>query len=90
MSNEIGFELCRTTTGRVVRGGRAEGSANRVTIPKNCPVGTQPIGTYHTHPGGSAYPSSQDVDTILANGLRFACIGVPDSGELVCYRFDSD
>ena len=89
MPNEWGFELCRTEAGKIVRGGQAEGGPNAVTIPKGCPAGSQPIGTYHSHPGGVAYPSSQDIETILANGLRYACIGVPETGELACYVFDS-
>jgi len=51
------------------------------------------IGFMHTHPNGSAAPSSRDVDTMRAwvgaFGKPLLCV-IAGRDELAAYRFDSD
>jgi hypothetical protein len=51
------------------------------------------VGFYHTHPGGSAFPSQRDVQTMQA---WVSCFGKPmlcvieGGGPVVAYLFESD
>ena len=82
--NEIGYTMCRAKSGRLVRGPINEGTPTEVKIPIQCPVGTMFEGLYHTHPGGSPIPSSQDVDAALRVGAKILCVDA--DGVLECYR----
>ncbi|NIV33250.1 MAG: hypothetical protein GWN58_28535 [Anaerolineae bacterium] len=60
-----------------------------MTIPISCPRGTEPIGSYHTHPGGDPIPSSLDLRSWRDSGLPGPfCIEVPETGRVQCFRMD--
>jgi len=69
---EIGAPICcnrRCRLGKISRGTRT-----RVSVSLECPPGTRPVGIFHTHPGGRAYPSKADIENLRRAGLRISCI----------------
>lgn len=82
---EHGFTLC-TTNGELVKGPEAVGHRTGVKIDIKCPRGAKPIGSYHTHPGGTVTPSDADVREMQRFRLRHLCIGVPETKQVVCHR----
>ena len=82
--NEIGYTLCRTQGGKLMRGPIAEGSSSAVRVRMACPPGTQLEGLFHTHPGGVARPSAVDMATARRVGAKIMCIDA--DGELRCFR----
>lgn len=83
MANEIGFTLCRTPRGQIVRGPMATGTPTRVQIPVACPSGTAFFGLFHTHPGGVARPSAQDIASAQRVGAEVICVA--SDTELRCF-----
>jgi len=65
--DEVGFTVCRTPTGRLVRGPVTSGTPTSVDIVVECPPGSEPFALVHTHPGGINTPSAMDVKS----GQRF-------------------
>lgn len=72
--NEFGFALCRTQTGKLVKGPTASGTPGNVTIPVDCPAGASFEGLFHTHPRGMAEPSPLDTASAEKVGARVLCI----------------
>lgn len=85
-TNEFGFALCRTRDGKLVRGPVAEGTPMNVTIPMNCPSGSNLVGFFHTHPKGVALPSAMDEAAQARLGVKTQCIMVPETREIACFR----
>ena len=66
-------------------GSEAKGdSPSHVTLPVRCPQGSKPIGTWHSHPGGVAEPSAQDISEMRRKGFRHMCIS--SDTETRCYE----
>lgn len=84
-ANEYGFAICRTPAGRLVQGPTAWGTPTSVSIPLGCPAGSTFLGLFHTHPGGTAYPSEQDLKSAVAVAARILCIESDKDG-LRCFR----
>lgn len=60
---------------RLLWGSRAKGtSPTSVSLFTSCPKGGKPIGVHHTHPGGRAEPSLQDIAAMKRAELRHLCI----------------
>lgn len=72
--NEEARTICQL--GReILWGSEAKGSSPyNVTLHTSCPEGGKPIGTHHTHPGGKAEPSAQDLAEMRRVGLPTLCI----------------
>lgn len=85
VDREIGFAICRGPDGQLAPGPVAQGHLYGVSIPIACPPAFQPVGTWHTHPGGVPEPSPQDWEMTRRHGLRHLCITVPDTGQTRCY-----
>jgi len=81
---EIGFSLCRAQNGKLVKGPLAKGSANEVSVPVHCPEGSKFEGLFHTHPGGVASPSPQDIKSAVEVGANVLCI--MNDSSLRCFR----
>ena len=60
-ANEFGFALCELPNGDLTRGPVSWGTPTSVDIQLQCPQGAKFVGLGHSHPGGVAYPSDQDV-----------------------------
>ncbi len=74
-ANEIGFTMCRVPgTGELTHGPLAEGTPNSVNIPVSCPPGTNFEGLFHTHPGGTAFPSPTDIRSAKQVKADYLCI----------------
>ena len=73
-SVEVGFTMCRTGAGALVRGPLATGTRTRLNIPISCPPGSVMEGLFHTHPGGQASPSQRDVASAKQYGAKVLCI----------------
>lgn len=82
--NEIGFVLCKTQAGKLTHGPVRMGTPNSVTYPIACPSGSAFIGSVHTHPGGVAKPSPQDIRGHVQVGAKVMCI--KNDHEMKCFR----
>ena len=71
--------------GEVFWGSEARGEPLSVKLRTSCPDG-KAIGVYHSHPGGTSEPSSQDVSEMLRSRLPFLCILGEEA--LSCYRIE--
>jgi len=60
------------------------GTPSDVWINPSCPDGEKVIGIYHSHPGGTTEPSSQDIRAMRQAGLQHMCIS--DDYGVVCHR----
>ena len=80
---EHGFVICNVD-GELVRGSESVGSRYGVSLNTRCPRGTR-CASFHTHPGGVAEPSLADIREGHKHKMDI-CIGVPESGEVRCYR----
>ena len=69
--------------GEVFWGSEARGEPLSVKLRTSCPDG-KAIGVYHSHPGGTSEPSSQDVSEMLRSRLPFLCVHGEEA--LSCYR----
>ena len=68
-------------------GTKAKGkSPYEVSLNVSCPSGGQPIGIFHTHPGGRPEPSNLDVSEGKRFGLDWLCITVPERHITKCHR----
>ena len=81
---EIGKALCKGPDGQIAGGPVAEGHMYGVTIPVSCPPGYNPVGTWHTHPGGVVEPSPEDWEMTRKLGFRYLCVTVPETGQTQC------
>ena len=72
MAVEIGAPICCNRKCRL--GQVSRGSKNNVLIKMACPKGTNAVGTWHTHPGGSSRPSPADIRNVRQAGLSWVCI----------------
>ena len=88
LASEIGeSEIAKTIclkNGKIYWGSEAKGDSHSVTLFTRCPEGGKTIGTYHSHPGGTTEPSSQDLKAMRQAGLEHLCIS--DDNETRCYR----
>ena len=83
--NELGFSLCRVgASGQLVAGPVATGDPVSVSIPVSCPTGSHFEGLFHTHPGGVAQPSQQDIRAAKQSGAANLCI--QSDWTLACFR----
>ena len=82
--NELGFTICQGANG-LTRGPVAHGTPTSVNVRVQCPVGSQMLGIYHTHPGGTSRPSSTDVHSAVSMGAKVLCVQSDRDG-LQCYR----
>jgi len=82
--NEHAKTICQL--GReLLWGSEANGSSPyNVTLRTGCPEGGKPVGIFHTHPGGVAEPSAQDLAEMRRAGLEHLCIS--DDNVTKCYR----
>jgi hypothetical protein len=69
-ANEMGFPVCQLPGGELTRGPVSWGSPTSVKIQLQCPGGSKFLGLSHTHPGGVAYPSAQDVRSAFESGAQ--------------------
>ncbi len=84
-ANEIGFTMCRVTaSGELTHGPLAEGTPDSVNIPVSCPPGSSFEGLFHTHPGGSSFPSPTDIRSAKKIGASVLCIDA--DGDTNCFR----
>lgn len=72
--NEFGFSLCQRPDGALVRGPVSWGTPTSVEIMLQCPSGAEFVGLGHSHPGGVAFPSDQDIKSGIESGARFLAI----------------
>jgi hypothetical protein len=73
--NEQAFTICLTPEGTLTKGSQAQGSSPfNVSIPISCPEKCQPIGIWHSHPGGDTEPSSADIAEALRLKIKHLCI----------------
>ena len=82
--NEVGFTICKNPTGELAPGPLAVGDPYNVDIPVSCPAGSKLLGLHHTHPGGRAYPSKQDIRS--ARQLRVPYLTIDADGTLRTFR----
>ena len=82
--NEIGASICGAPDGSIAFGPWATGTPTSVQVEVGCPPGMDFLGIYHTHPGGVAQPSAQDIQSGLAVNAKHLCISA--DGDLRCYR----
>ena len=76
---EQAFLVCRDGKGELVSGPVVNGVHDSVDMPTRCPVGTNPVAVFHTHPPGTPIsPSPADVRETEIAGLEFVCVGVKD------------
>lgn len=64
-TRECGFSICKTKSGRKVRGKTYCGTEHNVTLPNDCPVGTKRIALTHNHPS-NINPLGSSVDRATA------------------------
>ena len=81
MERERGYTVC---TGKK-RGRQVVGEPHSVSIPVECPAGSRPRALYHTHPGGSLQPSSQDMQAARQHNLP---VCVRAGKRIKCYLVD--
>ena len=72
--NEFGFAICLLPNGNLVRGPVSHGTPTSVEIQLRCQQGARFVGLGHTHPGGVAYPSRQDIKSGLESKSEFLAI----------------
>ena len=84
MRNEVGASVCRFPSGRLAFGPWSSGTPTSVNVSVECPPGARFESIYHTHPGGVAYPSAQDVASARKVGAQSLCINA--DGDLKCFR----
>ncbi len=82
---EQAFTICERG-GRVIRGSEASGDRMGVRLEVACPHGYRAIGVFHTHPGGIPVLSEQDIKAARLQGMPHMCVGVPETGEISCYK----
>ena len=73
-ANEFGFSLCQLPNGDLTRGPVNWGTPTSVEIKLQCPSGSKFVGLGHTHPGGVAEPSRQDIASGFSSGSQFLAI----------------
>ena len=81
---EIGKTIC-LRDGEVFWGSTARGEPLSVRLHTGCLDG-RAIGTYHTHPDGTAEPSPQDIAEMTRARLPWLCVHGEDS--LRCYQVE--
>ena len=81
-ASEIAKTIC-LCDGKSFWGSEARGEPLSVRLRTSCPNGEQ-IGLFHSHPGGTAEPSSQDINEMLRAKLPYLCILGEEA--LSCYR----
>lgn len=84
--NELGFAGCVTANGQHVAGPVATGTPTSVDIPLRCPPGAKLSYLFHSHPGGVAYPSPQDIKSALRFQVPVLCIA--SDKQLECFRIE--
>ena len=72
--NEFGFALCQLPNGDLARGPVSWGTPTSVDIQLQCPSGSKFLGLGHSHPGGVAYPSDQDIKSGFESNSQFLAI----------------
>jgi len=73
MKVEIGSPIC--CKGKICKLGKAsKGTPTRVEVELKCPPGFKPVGIFHTHPGGRAFPSRTDIENLRKAKLPVSCI----------------
>jgi len=82
--NEIGASICGAPDGSILFGPWSTGTPTGVSVTVGCPSGADFLGVYHTHPGGIAVPSAQDIKAGLQVGAKYLCINA--DGDLRCWR----
>jgi proteasome lid subunit RPN8/RPN11 len=82
---ETAFTVCERNN-QLVRGNAGAGGPYAVSVDIGCPDGYRPIALWHSHPHGTAQPSSADISEMQKLGLEHCCISVPQTGELQCHR----
>ena len=65
---------------------RGDSPINVRLRPITCPGGGKPIGVWHSHPGGKAEPSLQDIAEMKRVGLPYMCIS--SDTEIACYKVE--
>lgn len=86
-ANEVAKTICQRN-GEIFWGSTASGSPWAVTLNIACPAGSRPIGVFHSHPGGKAVLSRQDVIELArakrTQGIHYGCVAGKD--KLECYK----
>lgn len=83
MTRECARTVCKTTQGRLVKGGNRCGSVSNVSANLHCPAGSQPHAIVHNHPSGNASLSSVDRATMQRRNLK---ICVVTGSSIKCWR----
>ncbi|MCI0439847.1 MAG: Mov34/MPN/PAD-1 family protein [Chloroflexi bacterium] len=84
---EIAATLCSDGRGGQIFGSQSQGrDPYQVTLNVSCPAGYRALSVIHTHPGGVAVPSVQDMREARRLGLEHICVGVPETGEVRCWK----
>ena len=71
IGKETGFPFCKSGN-KITKGRTTTGTVNMVKIAK-CNKGKR-IGSFHTHPGGTAGFSQPDWDSFYKDSEKFACV----------------
>ena len=82
--NEVGFAVCRASSGRLVAGPVSHGTPTSVSIDVKCPANSKFEYLFHTHPGGVPVPSPTDVRSAQLSGAKGLCIDA--DGAMRCYQ----
>lgn len=75
--NEFGFAVFKTPAGGFMAGPVSTGTPTSVDIAvacPECPPGSSFYALIHSHPGGVAFPSAQDIQSAMRLGNARQCI----------------
>lgn len=84
-TNEEAFTICGCNQG-LARGSQAKGDYHSVSLEVECPHGYRALGIFHSHPQGHPTLSEADIREARRLGLHHMCVGVPQTGEIVCHE----
>ena len=84
LSREIAFSVCQNPDGSQFKTPTTTGTHDAVTA-QPCPHPARIVAIMHTHPHGSTALSSTDLAGAKRAGVPRMCVGVPQTGEMVCH-----
>ncbi len=83
-SREIAYSVCQNPDGSQFKTRTTTGTHNTSSaLP--CPHPARTVAIMHTHPNGSTALSGTDLAGARNAGVSRMCVGVPQTGELVCH-----
>ena len=84
---EHGITLCKLPDGSLYAIGEIYSDKEEALLPA-CPLGTESVGSVHTHPDSIPIPSELDILSSLEYDLDFTCVA--DDDKLYCVVFNKD